>query len=438
MIGKYYTEDLQEWYLSELENARKVLIQFNLLNQLFDGFKRYENKQYSKTRNIILIKCLRNFQKVHNPKSIESLVKTEESIKLFDIINWKKKAKFNEFKSKFCSDSYYTSLSPYTELILAKILTERENIGKDNIELYPKLKGGGFSDVLAKVKGRSIYIEIGNLTESKPEEKIQQILDASAKHIGEKLGINCYFHIEVDTAEFVFDNGRFDVDKSISKLTSEIDKYGLHKLAGFNGLIIIGELIDMISNISIYEELSKKITLPPNIEEYLNLMNDAKIKTWIGYYNIGKLGASKLIKSIIGAPLSTLLVEIHTEGFYPSKAAMAERESFINHIIRQVKEQLDEEQIQPNEANIIIVQGFNWTIWGEEEFESIFSRIHKFFESNQGKYLCGKFLSGIAVFEGFNNDFNNVMYVNNKYVDPLSKIDQSDVEQLGFKWFEGQ
>ena len=132
----------------------------------------------------------------------------------------------------------------------------------------------------------------------------------------------------------------------------------------------------------------------------------------------------RVIKSIIGAPLLTLLVEIHTEGLYPSKAAMAERDSFINHIIRNVEGQLKEEQIQPDEPNIIIIQGRNWTIWGE--YELICSRIQKFFEERKEKYL-----SGIAVFE---TDFVDVMYVNNKYVEASSKLNQTEVNQLGFKW----
>jgi hypothetical protein len=296
-----------------------------------------------------------------------------------------------------------------------------------SVKLYPKLKGGGFSDVLAKVNRRSIYIEIGNLTESKPEEKIQQILDASAKHLGEKLRINCYLHIEVDTSEFVFDEGKFDVDKSISKLTSEIDKYVVHKLAGFKGLIIINELVNIISNLPIYEELRKTIVLPPDIEEDLNLIKDSKIKDWIGFSNLDKLGASKLIKSIIGAPSSTLLVEIHTEGFYPSPSAKAERESFINHIIRNVTGQLEEEQIQPEEPNIIIVQGHNWTTW-IGGFELVCNSVQKFFEERKEKYL-----SGIGVFD---NDFENIIYVNNKYVETSSKLNQSEVTQSGFRWVE--
>jgi hypothetical protein len=417
MIGKYFTENLlQEWYLRELENARKVLRQFPLLNQLFDGFKGYGKKQYSETKNIVLLSCLPDFKGGLKPKSIESLAQIEDSINLFNIINWSM-ADYNQFKSRFCNDDYYTSVSVNTELIAAKHLAER--IGEGNVKLYPKLKGGRFSDVLAKVNGRSIYIEIGNLTESLPEKKIQQILDNSSKHLGEKLGINCncYLQINVDTAEFIVDKGRLDVDKSIKKLNSEIDKYGVHKLAGFKGLITLDDFV------SICEESRKITLLPPNIEEFLNFINDSKIKDWMGSSHPDKLGTTKLIKSIGGAPLPTLLVEIHTEGLYPSKAAMAERDSFINHIIRNVEGQLMEEQIQPDEPNIIIVQGRNWTIWGE--FELIGNRIQKFFEYRKEKYL-----SGIAVFE----DFHNVMYVNNKYVEASSKLNQSEVNQLGYRW----
>lgn len=74
LIGQYFKEDLlQEWYLKELDTAKRNLAQFKTLNQLFDEFKDYQNKKYSKTTNIILRHCLPNINGSNNIESIKKL-----------------------------------------------------------------------------------------------------------------------------------------------------------------------------------------------------------------------------------------------------------------------------------------------------------------------------------------------------------------------------
>lgn len=422
-VGIYSTDKLlQEWYLKELVTARKVLKQFNQLNQLFDEFKGYESKQYYQTRNTIMLMCLPDFNGSLKLKSIKSLIQLEDSLRLFDVLNWSS-AELNKLKSSLCDDDYDTSISPYTELMIAKHLAVR--LGNDNVKLYPELQNGRFSDILVKINGKSVYIEIGNLGISEPEKKIQKILDNSAKYLGKQVSTPCFLEVEIDTAEFVFDENILNVKKSISKLTSEIDKYCVQKLAGFKGIIFLDDIIEMIKNLSVYEEMEKIGLLLPKDKERLNLVNESKIKEWNSCCNLETLGSSKLIKSIIGHPSKYLLVEIHTENFYPSKAAMLEQGSFVNHILRNVRGQLEEEQIQPNEPNIIIIQAYNWIASGIENFEPIRNGIIKFLDENKQDYL-----SGIGV---FSNDFENILYVSNKYALTQSKLNDSEIAQLSFK-----
>ncbi|VVB94618.1 Uncharacterised protein [uncultured archaeon] len=424
-VGIYSTDDLlQKWYLKELVNARNVLKEFTFLNQLFDEFKGYESKQYSQTRNVVLFLSLPNFNGFLKHNSIKSLTQLEDSIKLFDVTNWAK-AKLNNLKSSLCNDEYDKSLSPFTELTIAKQLAER--IREENVELYPKLQNGRFSDVLITLNGKSVYIEIGNLGEGKPQKKIQSILDASAEYLGQKLGTTCYLEIEIDTAEFVFDGNIMNVEKSISKLNSEIDKYGIQKLAGFEGWFMLEEIIEMVRSLSLYEDIDRTSLLLPQDKELLNLVKDSRMNEWISYCNSSKLVASKLIKSIIGSPSKYLLVEIHTENVYPSRAAFLEQGSFVNRIIRHIIKQVyEEKQIQPNKPNIVLVQCYNWIASGIENFEPIHTGLMKFFDDVKEKNL-----SGVAV---FSTDFDNTMYISNKYAVTESKLNESDIAQLGFRW----
>ena len=78
------------------------------------------------------------------------------------------------------------------------------------------------------------------------------------------------------------------------------------------------------------------------------LSKTSPVKEWIDSCKNQIVEGSRIIKSIMGGPAGFLLVEIHTEMFYPSKAALAERDSFVNHVIRHIEAQLEEEQLQPD------------------------------------------------------------------------------------------
>lgn len=190
-------------------------------------------------------------------------------------------------------------------------------------------------------------------------------------------------HIEIDTAEFIFDkNGYIDIDNSTSKLISE------------------------------FESIQKSV----DFKKSLDIDKDYLIKNGI-----------KLITFINVTQYSLLFVSIQTEASFRSKAASLEQESFINHIIRNIKGQLKEEQIQPEEPNIIIIQGHNWTVFVMDEIKPLLSEIRRFFEERHEKYL-----SGIAI---FGDDFNNTFYINNEHSIESSKLSQSEITRLGFRWF---
>lgn len=384
--GKFCSVNImQEWYLREIRTARQTLVQFKSLNLLFNAFHNYETKQYSQTKNVILRMCLPALLTESKQKYIESLTQIETCINLFDIINWKT-SKLNEFQSRLCSDKYDDSVSVCTELLTSDYLADR--LGKDKIELYPKLQGGGKSDILVKVNDKNIYIEVGNLDDSMPEKKIQKILQDVAEGIGrklEQLNITCLLLIKIDTSELVLDNnGNIDTGNSTLKLISEFEY--IQKYLQFNESIEI----DIDKN-----ELMKN--------------------------------GNKIIKFIEATKNSTLFVTIQTEASYPSKAASLEQKSFVNHILRNIKRQLEEEQIEPNEPNIIFIQGYNWTVFVMDELKPIINKIKTFFNECPEKYL-----SGIAV---VGTDFRNIMYINNDSSADSSKLSPSEITLLGFNWF---
>jgi len=270
-------------------------------------------------------------------------------------------------------------------------------------------------------------LEIGNLGPSLPELKIQKILDGVAKYLGQKIKKSCYMQIEVDTAEFSLDqNGYIDEKASIEKIASEIDRLCLDELAGFKGLIVLEDIAYVIRYKDILERIAN-FGLTPHMRENLELIKKCPIKQWIEACKDHIIQGSKVIKSIIGDKTESLLIEIHTQGIYPSKAAMLEINSFINHIKRHIDAQLDEKQLQPNKPNIIVIQCYNWimfpSVWDLLGIKHMYKEIKAHLIKKEEKYL-----SGIAL---FSTDFSKTVFISNGKAEEASKISKDEVEELG-------
>lgn len=418
--GQFYTEDsLQNWFINiGLPKARELIKEFKILNKLFCSFENYENKNIHEINNVVLRLCLPRLKDNRfKPGSIFYLTKLEEALSIFNILSWNR-SEFNRLKSRLCSDDYIHSISIFTELIIAKWLVDK--LGKDKVNIYPKLTLGGFSDILIKLGSKDVYLEIGNLGESLPEKKIKEILNAAAKYLGEKIRTSCYLRIEVDTAELVFDTqGRIDEKKSIKKIISEIDRLGIHRLAGFDESIILKDLSLIIQNKEIFEKLYE--LLPPIEKENLELIKKPYIKEWIEEYK-DQIRESRLIKSIIGAKSKYHLIEIHPKNVYPSEAAEAEINSLINRIIRHIKDQL--RQIELHKPNIIAIQVSNWTFLVRDISDNkIYTRIREFLNQRKERYLSGVIL--------FTEDFEDAIFIPNAYASKVSKLSYEELEQLG-------
>jgi hypothetical protein len=191
----------------------------------------------------------------------------------------------------------------------------------------------------------------------------------------------------------------------------------------------IEEIAETLTFKGIIEDLLKRdpALIPPSEKEKLELINSPAISRWIDASKGQMAKGSKIVGSISRYKGRFLLVEVHQQMLYPSAAALSERDSFINHVVRHIKSQL--EQLQPGSPNIIVVQGFNWVMFGlGEDFEAIEplkSKIDEFLIKNHQKYL-----SGIAIFA---NDFAGSILIPNKQAAKESRLSNDDVEKLGMR-----
>jgi hypothetical protein len=426
MIGEFSTNTvLQERFLEKLPRARRVLTQFRTLDTLFASFNNYERKDCEKARNIILGFCLPD---IRGSSDTESLAKVEEALLTFNVANWKRESRL-ELVNRLRSDDYTSSSTAYTELTYAKWLADR--LGRDKVEIHPRLSTGKKSDIFVKLDTKRVYLELGNLGPSIPETKIKKILDEGAMYLGLKLRDHTYLLVTVDAAELLVHDSEKHIDegKSIEKLASEIDRLRIDMITEYEGVIDLDELVNVLSTKELWEPLLKK--MPPFVfsseKKAIELIDAPATGRWINSCEDEIVKGSKLIKSVSRHNFKFLLVEIHTELIFPSAASLSERDSFIRHFISHVQAQLG--QLQPGHPNIIVVQGFNWVMLGLgrdlEELEPLRSEVKKFLNTNKQKDL-----SGIAVFE---RDFAEATFIPNEQAEEASKLTIDEIERLGMR-----
>jgi hypothetical protein len=172
--------------------------------------------------------------------------------------------------------------------------------------------------------------------------------------MSEKMENSCYVCLYIDTSNLVIDEkGRIDVDKSINELNIEIDVLNTHKGEGFGRYIKIDDLVSTMNYGHLYKNLPN---LNPRHKKMFGLVTgDSVIVDWLESLDKKNISKVRLIKAVASWKTETLLVEIHADSSYPSPASSMEQESFLNHIIRNIRGQVSEKQIQLEASNVIIV-----------------------------------------------------------------------------------
>ena len=245
-----------------------------------------------------------------------------------------------------------------------------DKLGAGNVNLEPELTTGKVSDILAKINTRNVYIELGTLSESTPERKIQGILDAAAAYLRTKVNGTPKVHMEVNIPELLVTDDKKYIDEaaSISRIRSEIDRFRIDKLTGFDGMIDLSD-ISLTLNLQPTLQQLGPLVLPQD-GETLKQIKQPPLYEWVQSCRKELEKGSTLINWFSIHKEAFLLVEVHPMMAFPSKAAKDETDAFLRHVTRHIDGQL--EQLQPGSPNIIVVQGFNWVLFGlGEDFEDV-------------------------------------------------------------------
>lgn len=245
-------------------------------------------------------------------------------------------------------------ISAINELLFMHFLLSKSL--KKMITPYPRLSSGKESDVKINYNGVDFYIEIGTLGTRLSEKRIQEIFDEVAKWFRDETKdkkLISYWRFDVDTYLLPQDAEKHIlVKEGIASLKKEFERLEPEMLYGMNGSI------DLVDAARCYPYLDK---IREGSTEYTSLNLGSNIaRQWLKQHACA-LNDIKFIKRI-----STFRdyvhprVEIAFQEEYPSKLSETLLNAVSSHIVRHVKEQLN--QLQRDSPNIIALNIRHWSL----------------------------------------------------------------------------
>lgn len=381
MIGVYISkpEAIQKRFISDLEKAKKEIVNYPKLNELFQNFNNYERYSYTTQRkNIIFNFCTR----IGN-NEYSNYFKTK--LKTIDDAITTLKPEENELRLRMKNTNQNHSI--ITELEFAYFL--RNKIKNVTINLWPKLTNGKKSDIILKSAGKEVYFEVGNLEDSKTQKKINQILTAVAKQVGERSDKIGHIRIIVDTAYFIrSEEGYIAEIKSEKKLISEINKLKLWELSGKQGHFCRNDLDESINQI---------------------------IKHVI----------------IVDAQRCWTVIEVESSNSFPGESCGLSHTAWLKRIKVKIESQINEEkQIELNKPNVIVIKAPNVNVFelglASQTFRNdLKKKIMELFNAIQKKNLSGVIVYGECLEES--------SFFENPFAAKTSKLEKEVINNLGFK-----
>lgn len=425
MIGIYVNDtQLQEWYVNNLPNARSAIASYPNLVKIFNNFQDYEKKAYRKEmRNLVLLRVLPPVGGKRSEAGDPFLSELDTLIKNFGIIN-QSSEELKALISRLTDDDYFVSLSAYTELIVAGKFSEK--IGLNNTSLFPSLSNNKKSDILLQMNSKKIFVEVTNLTERESQRKIQSIIDRVAEYIGKKcVQGNNYLQATITTENLELDKKEnIDEDASVDILCKEADRLSIPKLEGMKGWVDLHSIKQIYPIMNI---MKKSGAIYNNHDREIIDFLDSEIgKNWI--ISIDSITKLSPYTSFIGSQSNWFLFEIHVEGKSPSKVSEKIETAFLRQLKRKILNEIDEGQLEPNNPNLIIVQGLEWPLVDFEghfyDFNKINGVVQTLFQENSFQDLSGVIL--------FSSNFDNARFIENPNSNESSKLNEKDLASLGF------
>lgn len=406
-----------------LELAKERIINFPILNSIFNGFKDYEtllNEGRSLPKNIVFILISGdNYENSYTQRNllqsagtINAIKLLEDAINQFFISNRDASKEYELFYTRLKDHDNFTSTQPYHEITTAYEIGVK--IGFENVELFSPA-GSKKPDLLLYPNGKRIFLELTALEIRTPEKKITEIASVIANYILKKTTKKDYLiSILFDTgivSRFEDERGYILEKEVIAYLKMKIDQLCLTDLIGLNGsfdfhdrqICLHGQKSPLfptpiVAIIRIENEYDENKSLIESM--HLEIIDSSKSETDLKDYQLIQSWANKIpLNDFLNSPFDTVIyatedanecVYINSLDFdstdenlrdtYLVSTSRIAKKSFISHVQRRVDNKAKSSQFESGSPFVIGMQGAQWQYeyeWDYDDFIPLRNQIQE-------------------------------------------------------------
>jgi hypothetical protein len=373
-------QQYREYLKGRIRDARAALSKLPTLQTLVDDFKPLENAK--RIHNVVFWKCAWASGIGGQPDilSLAELNELEDFLRELNVLNWPS-AKKNAIATKLQSNTLNDGLAGYTEMTIAGNLAKK--LGGTQIEYEPALSSGGFGDIRLEYSSQPIYVEVTALNTRETERKFTEIFDQVAEYVWSQINQDICVHIDIDTGVLPSSSEGIDVDVSVKMIANFLKATNLISIFA-NGFSVHGikHLAQLDPNRTLYDQ--KEMLQHYSTKLYENIEAEP----------IHSFAKTVTAREFINCPVVSFwcvlgeqrVVEIADQKISPSAVSSLERKAFLRHVVRKLKEELN--QMQRGEINIIVLKASNWSVLGYEKgkveadftYDALRSMIEKFMQ----------------------------------------------------------
>ena len=385
-------KELQEHYQARKKDAQSTLSKLPFLSKFVNKFDTVETS--TQPENVIFWSCAwahKGFGEGPDIQCLKEVTQLESFLKLgADCWN------LDSLSEKFCSTNVEHTLAGLSELTVLGCLATK--LGPTSVEYEPKLQFGKHSDIKVNFEKRTVFFEVTAMNKRVTEQKLESIFHKVAEWIWSQLEDDLLVRIEVDTGKLRFNEKGIDVDKSAQRILDFLKTTKLLSIFVGNFMLDFGWGVRGLDPTkSLYDQ---KLMVQFYLHELYQRIEEEPFLTF------AKITSPALfdkcpVSSFWCYPAKYRAIEVADREVSPSPIAWIERNAFLSHMCRKLKEEM--EQLEPEAINVVVLKAVNWSVSGYEtgkiladyEFDIIKRHIEGFLRAN-----IFPDLSAIAVYEG--------------------------------------
>lgn len=423
-IGSYSHPQVREEYLQKRLNAAKEKIrELKTLSEAVANFSQFDPKKGIRNPLVFIAAAAKYDVGYKMPNARSEAILNQLDADLNFIMPYLSRETKTYLISRLRSNEHEQVLSALSEIVV--IMHFMRKFGAEKITIEPKLTTGRKPELKFSDGSSEVYVEQTNVDLGVTDRKLEEIFTEASRAVWSEIKDSIIVNFEIDTSRLSWDSdGSLDIEQSTNLIIQSIKNlnlaiffhnYGKH--FSLENLTRIStpekKLIETKSVLPYYgdmgELLSEKISQEP-------------FKSFCETVTVRDLAESP-VAHFYSVPAYYPLVEMSARGIFPSESALAERDGFVNRIIRSVKKKIEVSQRVVNKPNLLFVKAQNWTVHGystdrnaiiaDLEFNHIETRITEFLEQakvndlsaviiyedspSHGRIIINKYAKGDAV-----------------------------------------